>query len=75
MDGSTAASGNVMSLLSSDYKNLTDISGWGSAPSGSFIRKTYKYILGGLFKNCTKLDQAPELPATTLAQGAYFQMF
>ena len=34
-----------------------------------------KYAFFALFEGCTSLLSAPELPATTMAQGCYFRMF
>ena len=34
-----------------------------------------EYCYSGMFYGCTKLTQAPELPATTLAGGCYNRMF
>ena len=56
--------GNIMSLIyGDDFKNKLTISS--------------TYALAGLFKNCTKLVSAKNLvlPATTLANGCYYQMF
>ena len=57
--GSFAASGNIQSLLKADCSR-TD------AP-------TYCYAL--LFNDCSSLTDAPELPATTLADNCYNSMF
>ena len=62
MTGKIEASGNVNSMLSRDFENLTSLSGYGNA-------------FRSLFENCTSLTQAPELPATTLAYGCYYYMF
>ena len=65
--GSTAsfeAEGNIMSLIYGDnFKNELTISS--------------TYALAGLFRNCTKLASAENLvlPATTLANYCYQQMF
>ena len=55
MEGSIAASGNVMAML--NHSSL------------------YTAALYGLFNGCAALTSAPELPATTLAQGCYRSMF
>ena len=34
-----------------------------------------EYAFNRLFKNCTSLTKAPELPATTLASNCYYSMF
>ena len=62
MTGTIEASGNCNSMLSSDFENLTSLSG-------------YDYAFYNLFKDCTALTQAPELPATTLAEYCYQSMF
>ena len=55
------AHGNIMSLLSkTGFESLT------SVPAGCF---------SSLFKNCTLLTTAPELPATTLEKYAYYNIF
>ena len=56
-----AASGNIQTLIKADGSRL-DISG-----------KTYCYT--SIFQGCTSLTTAPELPATTLADGCYSSMF
>ena len=61
MTGKIEASGNCNSMLSSDFENITSLSG-------------YDYAFSNLFKSCTSLTQAPELPATTLADSCYKQM-
>ena len=60
MTGKIAASGSVMSLI--DGAGETN-----SIPDS--------YCFYGLFENCNSLIQAPELPATTLANGCYCGMF
>lgn len=60
MTGSISASGSVMSLL--DGKGETDTIPWESC----FIH---------LFKGCSSLTTAPELPATVLAESCYKSMF
>ena len=62
MAGKIEASGNVNSMLSRDFENLASLSG-------------YDYAFRGLFEGCTSLVQAPELPATTLANECYRDMF
>ena len=58
--GKVRCYGNIMSLI--DYKNLPNI-----IPC--------EYCFYGLFKDCTALTTAPELPATKLAKGCYCSMF
>ena len=60
MTGKIAASGSVMSLIDGIGKTLV-------VPAG--------YCFYALFKGCTSLTQAPELPATTLVEGCYSYMF
>ena len=60
MEGSIAASGSVMSLVDGDGESKTI---------------PYAYCFYGLFQDCTSLTQAPELPATTLAERCYDKMF
>ena len=62
MKGSIAASGSVMSLIDGEG-NTTVI------PSGS------QGCFFCLFGRCNVLTKAPELPATTLAEGCYNAMF
>ena len=62
MTGTIEASGNCNSMLSSDFKNITSLSG-------------YKFAFSLLFYKCTSLVQAPKLPATTLETSCYASMF
>ena len=62
MTGTIEASGNVNSMLSSDFENITSIS-------------VYSHAFRSLFKDCTSLTQAPSLPATILASNCYYSMF
>ena len=62
MTGTIEASGNCNSMLSSDFENITSLSG-------------YDYAFYKLFGGCTSLTQAPSLPATTLASSCYQYMF
>ena len=57
--GTVAASGNIMSLLNRE--------------GGLTIPTSYCFAY--MFKGCTSLTTAPELPATTLADGCYDGMF
>ena len=61
MTGSIEASGNVNSMLSSNLSDVTTLNG-------------YSYAFCELFRDCTSLTQAPELPATTLADNCYSAM-
>ena len=62
MTGTIEASGNCNSMLSSDFENLTSLSG-------------YDYAFFNLFNRCTSLTKAPELPSTILATSCYHNMF
>ena len=62
MKGSIEASGEVYSMLSSNLSDVTTLDG-------------YDYAFDSLFKNCTSLTKAPELPATTLTSSCYASMF
>ena len=39
------------------------------------VSADYSYFVSSLFRDCTKLTKAPELPATTLANNCYGYMF
>lgn len=65
MTGSIAASGNCYSLITAEYKDFDDLTGWGGS-NGIFYR---------LFYNCSALTSAPKLPANTLADQCYQSMF
>ena len=60
MTGKIAASGSVMSLIDGTGETLV-------IPAD--------YCFKSLFSGCTNLTQAPELPATTLAEACYYEMF
>ena len=88
MTGKIEASGNVNSMLSSDFENLTSLSGcnyafyrlFGSCSSLTQAPQLPATTLAVLcysfmFDGCTSLTQAPVLPATTLANGCYDSMF
>ena len=62
MTGKIEASGNVNSMLNSDFENITSLSGYDHA----FIH---------MFDECHSLTKAPSLPATTLARECYRFMF
>ena len=64
MTGKIAASGNVNSLLMEDEKTARTL---------SLSGRNFCYF--GLFEGCSSLTTAPELPATTLAEGCYSNMF
>ena len=59
MTGKVAASGSLAYLLASNGDN----------------KALTPYCFSNLFKGCTSLVQAPELPATTLAEFCYDSMF
>jgi hypothetical protein len=61
MTGKIAASGNLNTLLKAD---------------GSIVDLTGRdYCFYNMFKGCSSLTQAPELPAITLADYCYYCMF
>ena len=60
MTGKVAASGSVMSLIDG---------------IGSSTEIPVNYCFYRLFKDCTSLTQAPELPATKLTEKCYMWMF
>lgn len=60
MTGTIVANGSVMSLIDG---------------VGLSTKIPCSECFFNLFKNCTSLTQAPELPATTLAYGCYSRMF
>jgi hypothetical protein len=61
MTGKIAASGNINTLLKAD---------------GSIVDLTGRdYCFYNMFKGCSSLTQAPELPAITLADYCYYCMF
>ena len=60
-DVKVACSGDIRTLV--NYTNYTTITNVGSAK------------FKNLFKNCTVLTSAPELPFTTLADDCYYNMF
>jgi hypothetical protein len=62
MTGKIGASGNIMSLLYED-----EFEGKLTIPCS--------YCYQCMFRGCTSLVTAPELPATTLAEGCYNCMF
>ena len=61
MTGGIAASGSVMSLIDGVGETI--------------VIPNSDYYFTYLFKGCTSLTQAPELPATTLAISCYKEMF
>ena len=61
--GTVACSGNIEALL--DYAKVTN----GLHPVMA------DYCFANLFENCTALNSAPSLPATTLAKSCYCFMF
>ncbi|MCQ2253134.1 MAG: hypothetical protein MJZ61_06775 [Bacteroidales bacterium] len=58
--GKTAASGSIMSLIDGE---------------GTSTEIPKNYCFHQLFTGCENLTSAPELPATTLAEGCYQSMF
>ncbi len=61
MTGQIEASGNIMSLLNKEYEALNTI--------------TEQYAFASLFKDCDVLTSAPDLQASTLANGCYNYLF
>jgi hypothetical protein len=61
MTGKIAASGNINTLLKADG-SVVDLTG-------------RNYCYSNMFRGCTSLTKAPELPATTLANYCYSYMF
>ena len=59
MEGKIAASGNIQYLLD-DTGSRTDVP---------------EYCYSDMFSDCASLTQAPEWPATTLADNCYYSMF
>lgn len=83
------ASGNLYSLLSQDFENFTSFKKL-RALQGIFmnskivdaseIQLPMLYLNQGqcymnMFRGCSSLTTAPELPATTIASNCYFSMF
>lgn len=60
MTGKVAASGSIMSLQAGN-------------PNDKSLNYNYEFYF--LFNNCKSLTNAPELPATTLAEYCYYSMF
>ena len=86
MDGSIAASGNVMSLIDNSctattipssycftflFNNCTGLTSAPNLPAETLAESCY----WAMFSGCTGLTTAPELPATTLAENCYSNMF
>lgn len=62
LTGAIKAYGNIASLLSSNYENITSLAG-------------YPFAFNSLFFGCRSLKVAPELPFTTLSERCYDNMF
>ena len=88
MTGKIEASGSCSSMLSSDFENITSLSGYVYAFYKLFgacislmqapelpATTLSNYCYSHMFGGCTSLTQAPELPATTLADTCYYYMF
>lgn len=67
MTGRIAASGDISSILDRSGTVLS------FAAQGALPARTYAFFR--LFRSCTSLTRAPELPATVLAQYCYGEMF
>ena len=86
MEGSIAASGNIMSLLDKDCNStvipnnncftclFSGCSALVTAPKLPATNLTYK-CYNNMFNSCTGLTTAPDLPAMTLANNCYEYMF
>lgn len=72
MAGKISASGNCYSMLTPDFKDVTDLTRVPNASGGTFAAE---YGLSRLFYNCSSLVRAPALPAKTLAEYCYRNMF
>lgn len=66
MSGYVESSGSIMSLVHGDNVSNTTI------PNGA---KGYGGVFCAVFADCTGLTTAPELPATSVNQGAYKNLF
>ena len=62
MTGMIEASGNCNSMLNSDFEGITSLYG-------------YDCAFCWLFRDCTSLTKAPNLPSTTLGDSCYTYMF
>ena len=62
MTGKISASGNINTLLNPD-------------PNADISLEGKNYCYCNMFSGCSSLTQAPELPATTLANRCYLSMF
>lgn len=58
--GYVETSGNIMSLLNPNFKDLKTLN---------------SYAFANLFYGCNRMKSAPLLPATTLANNCYYSMF
>ena len=68
-NGSTISFGNVTPVsCSGDIRTLVDYENYSTVYTGSAK-------FDGLFNRCSSLTSAPELPATTLAESCYLDMF
>lgn len=69
-NGSIDLAGNIMSLLSSNYEEMTDLTGWGDSSSVN------TGIFSTLFQHC-HVRNADDLvmPAITLSPYCYYEMF
>lgn len=86
MDGSIAASGNIMSLVDKNcavteipckccfnylFQSCESLTSAPKLPATTLTEKCYERM----FEGCTNLTTAPELPATTLTTNCYVEMF
>ena len=91
MTGKIKASGDINSLLSNNFENITDLTGYGSNTFTMLFENVQSLIdaaelklpatnlvngcYSSMFFGCIALTTAPKLPATNLADGCYFSMF
>ena len=90
-NGTIKASGNINSLLSYNFENITDLTEYGSYVFSKLFKDAQSLIdaselkllatnlaigcYDSMFKGCTSLEKAPKLPATTLTYDCYYSMF
>ena len=90
-DKPAKVSGNINSMLTSNYETLTDLTPFGSGCLQEMFYGCTNLIdaseldlpattlsdscYANMFRGCTSLTTAPELPATTMVNGCYLAMF
>ena len=90
INGVVSASGNVNSMITPNFENVTDISKYNYALRNLFNSIDYlsditklelpattlsKYCYANMFQSCHNITEAPVLPATNLAMACYSCMF